>query len=446
MTIFTKEITTPREVDNIYQEFENLFSETIRSVESDWDDKKHSMVDYTLEYIIDKRLFEDHYVFLINEIKKHILEQLSTYNTIQLISFVEKQRINFKLFTPELRKRHLYNDYLVMNIAMGDESILKQNYKLSDYQSSMVRHAYKTHSDAYCALGNEMEALFTSFFTIIQKSDVHNSQIEEAQHVHVAPQIKPELYKRHPKGLDLFCFSTEILEAHRVFCEYRYLEINGYGEIPVPVFALLGVEHHKLTIPDKCFIAYAKGFIDGYQDSLVPFIDNPTSRKEKIIYEAIGKGGKGFCQHQGRGPDVFNTQDFLESGIFEGKRYKAWSYIFEAPSQFMDFFNRDKKKAPAEKIHADKWYALYHLILIAIGKQDKKTISGTKEETILFGKNQYQTGQGFYRIIKDLDLNNMVAFVRSLPKKDINKWKTIIRELSNNDADVISWLNKQPNK
>jgi|GEM_PF-3728746 len=98
-----------------------------------------------------------------------------------------------------------------------------------------------------------------------------------------------------------------------------------------------------------------------------------------------------------------------------------------------------------ERKYAEKWYALYHVILIAIGKQVPRLSSGCKAEIIKYGNEQYSTGQGFYRELIKIDLNNMTAFVRSLPAKDKKQWKQIIKDLSDNDADVISWLHKQPN-
>lgn len=100
-----------------------------------------------------------------------------------------------------------------------------------------------------------------------------------------------------------------------------------------------------------------------------------------------------------------------------------------------------------ERKHAEKWYALYHMILIEIGKQVPRLSSGSKSEKIKYGREQYGTGQGFYREMIKIDLNTMSTYIRSLPPKDRykGKWKNIISEISNNDADVISWLNKQPN-
>ena len=99
---------------------------------------------------------------------------------------------------------------------------------------------------------------------------------------------------------------------------------------------------------------------------------------------------------------------------------------------------------PVRKGYPDKWYALYHMILIAIGKPVPNLSDYTKAEKIKYGENQYGTGQDFYREFKVIDLNNITAYVRSLPPKDRKDYKKIITAISGNDADVISWLRKQP--
>ena len=172
MALFTTTIETPRDVENIYKEFENFFSDSIREVQIEWNDDEERFYDISFENIVKKKLFEGHYIFLINEIKKHILEQLSKYNSIQLLSFVEKQRIHYDSFLPEKRKKNLYEDFLVMNVSMGDESILSSNYKLTEGERSMVKHAYEKYSEAYLLLNQEMEVVFTTFLTFIKQSTI----------------------------------------------------------------------------------------------------------------------------------------------------------------------------------------------------------------------------------------------------------------------------------
>ncbi|MFZ4414888.1 MAG: hypothetical protein ACOYOV_17510 [Bacteroidales bacterium] len=101
-----------------------------------------------------------------------------------------------------------------------------------------------------------------------------------------------------------------------------------------------------------------------------------------------------------------------------------------------------KTKDTSKKI-PEKWYAFYHMILIRLSKENQ-FLDTTKKGIIALGAKKYGTDQGFYRGIKNIDLNNMPAYIKSMTSKDRNKWKSLIIELSENDADVISWVNKQP--
>jgi len=262
--------------------------------------------------------------------------------------------------------------------------------------------------------------------------------------IHSVQAVKP-LYKKHPGLIELLRIPSEIEQRYYAICEYEYKDIPGFGEIPVPHFALLGARRENIEVSDQCFQEYAKGFIEGYNESLVPFVDTEAGRKEMLISETFQKGGKGFTVHEGQGPDKYHPKDFYEFGIFEGRRYNAWNYVLATPSQFLDFFKPSEKVPEAKEKIPEKWHALYHMILIALGKPVPNLTTCSKSDIIKYGKEQYGTGQGFYRAFKEIDLNNMAAYVRSLPPKDKKQWKQIITDLSKNDADVIVWLKKQPN-
>jgi len=96
--------------------------------------------------------------------------------------------------------------------------------------------------------------------------------------------------------------------------------------------------------------------------------------------------------------------------------------------------------------YPDRWYAIYHMISLAAGKNFIQFERGASNAEILnYGNNHYGTGDGFRKCIQELDINKMVAFVRSLPIKDRKKWKKIIIDISNNDADILSWVKDKPN-
>jgi len=95
--------------------------------------------------------------------------------------------------------------------------------------------------------------------------------------------------------------------------------------------------------------------------------------------------------------------------------------------------------------YPDRWYALYHMICLVKHKElPRFSIGCSKDEIVNYGKDHYNTGDGFRKSFRQLDINNMVAHVLSLPVKDRPIWKRIIIDISNNDADIISWVNKQP--
>lgn len=143
-------------------------------------------------------------------------------------------------------------------------------------------------------------------------------------------------YKQHPEGSDLLYLPQPILEKYYLY-EYRYIKIKSYDKIPVPACCFSSLKYHKIDISETPIHEYAKGFIDGYNCNLIPFIDTIDSRKELLFYETFRKGAKGFSlYHTGKGTIEF--PEMYESGVFEGKRYKAWEIIFQTPNTFIKWF------------------------------------------------------------------------------------------------------------
>lgn len=103
--------------------------------------------------------------------------------------------------------------------------------------------------------------------------------------------------------------------------------------------------------------------------------------------------------------------------------------------------NNDKPKYPA------KYYALYHWILIELGKgkswsRDENNKYPAKAIK-LYAKNKYnfKDGQNFYREFKGMDISDPTAIVRSFRDQDLNEK---IIDISGNDADVRHYLKKFP--
>jgi len=95
--------------------------------------------------------------------------------------------------------------------------------------------------------------------------------------------------------------------------------------------------------------------------------------------------------------------------------------------------------------YPEKWFALYHLIAVSLGKKSQWPPFFGKKEIIKFGERQYGTGEGFYRALNTFDLTRTWTLVRSFCPKDRAGYKSIITEISGQDADVVGYLAKMPN-
>lgn len=220
--------------------------------------------------------------------------------------------------------------------------------------------------------------------------------------------IQKPLYKKHPDMIGLFRLPSEILKLYSNTCltKYEYKTIIGFGKIPFPSFSLSSVEDNKVILDETCLQAYAKGFIDGYKDDLVPFIDTPENRKEMILVEIIRKGGKGFVAHKIEGETIYLPEEMYESGLFEGKRYKAWHYIFDAPLSFIDLF-----KGKDENSSQDK---------------NKKPIVPQTLQDVFISNKAFKDAVKALKAIKVIDENN-VNLIGSKLKGVMQVWIGILR-------------------
>ena len=94
--------------------------------------------------------------------------------------------------------------------------------------------------------------------------------------------------------------------------------------------------------------------------------------------------------------------------------------------------------------YPEKWYALLHFILVELGKEANFG-NKTKLEIIAFGKEKYNTGQGFHNEYKEISKNSFKKYLNGLSPKDKKQWKNIIKEISGNNLDVNLWTEKRPN-
>jgi len=98
--------------------------------------------------------------------------------------------------------------------------------------------------------------------------------------------------------------------------------------------------------------------------------------------------------------------------------------------------------------YAAKYYALYHWILIEMGKAKLWELNENgkfpKSEIEQYAQSQYlfKDGQGFYRAFIGInDFNNKIAIVRSLNDKN---YKEKLKTISNNNANFIHHIKNYP--
>lgn len=113
--------------------------------------------------------------------------------------------------------------------------------------------------------------------------------------------------------------------------------------------------------------------------------------------------------------------------------------------QWLEEMKTDQQEPDYSK-YTPNMLALFHLIKTALGKENQFIDSNSKSEIESVGKNKYGLNKprGFYNGIRLINIQDMTATVRSMNRTERKNWKQSITELSQNDADIISWLKKQP--
>lgn len=81
---------------------------------------------------------------------------------------------------------------------------------------------------------------------------------------------------------------------------------------------------------------YTRGFLEGYKFDFIPFIDTPQAQIEMIVQAA--KVRPEFMSTQTKDDKPVRFSDVYSQGLFEGKRYKAWSIIEQTPNVFVSYF------------------------------------------------------------------------------------------------------------
>jgi len=164
-------------------------------------------------------------------------------------------------------------------------------------------------------------------------------------------------YKKLPRFMETFskvppfaiwCFNR--------YCEYGYIDIDGYGEIPLQKIALDGImwnnigkfgitkdNYNKSIVSDVLpdLKEYAKGFLKGYNVKFDTFINTIEAQKEIVIRAAL-KNHQSIEEKHGYSDEL----EYLlyDAGLYEGERYRAWVIILQTPNEFSLYFVNDEQK------------------------------------------------------------------------------------------------------
>lgn len=156
--------------------------------------------------------------------------------------------------------------------------------------------------------------------------------------------------------------------------------------------------------------------------------DNINTIREIFVYNII------------EGEDISkNTVGMLSENVGD---YRFWYNLTIVLRDYLEWLKQYKN--PKQK-YPDKYFAWYHQILINLGKASRLPNNFKKKEIIEFGKNLYGTGEGFYKALSKLDLTKTTSFVQSMSIKDKANWKKALADISNNDANVVNYLEQFPN-
>lgn len=98
--------------------------------------------------------------------------------------------------------------------------------------------------------------------------------------------------------------------------------------------------------------------------------------------------------------------------------------------------------------YPEKFYAWHDAIAMFLGIINPHPNSFSKKEIENFGVRVHNfkgKGEGYRKELKRFNIHKINPFIRSMPPKDRTRWKKIIIDISNNNADVIYYVNELPN-
>jgi hypothetical protein len=221
------------------------------------------------------------------------------------------------------------------------------------------------------------------------------------------------------------------------------------------------------------FKEYAQGFESGFnnfkKECIDPFLIEFSNKKDYInkVFEFLTKqiifehswfnNHTGFSINDNPETRVKKIVGAFEDGVTQGYYYKAWSIVFSNSQLFKPLFeayykenkNQKSEETPKiKKIKTAKYYAFYHWVLIKLGKESQFELNENDKYPANSIKNyasrkykQCSPTRFYQSFTKDIDITNETATAKYLGKG----YKEKIKIISNNDAEVMSFLKKYPN-
>ena len=175
MQLFTKVV--PKELTNIFEDFESTICSVIHYSEEECYDFQNNKVitGNFIDFFHEHNTIENNFHYYINLLVKLLLEQMKKYSSSEIVPFFELQKIYSLEFNPVKRKKKIYDQYLIVNIASGDDTILNSNYKLNEYEKDLIQLVYDKYTDAYEKLTEQVNRLYVSFNSPPEQSEKQKS-------------------------------------------------------------------------------------------------------------------------------------------------------------------------------------------------------------------------------------------------------------------------------
>jgi hypothetical protein len=167
--LFTITKTEVKKIENFFLEFEGTFAFAFQDVDLDIYEKeiKFNSDEERMIYTKENKLFHNYFEFMYVKICNHLMYQLQSFEANESLLFLKRQKLFKGKYEPNLRKKNLKEDYLIVNISHGDESILEIEYNLDEYELIILGLAYEAYEFFY----NKIEAKINEIY-----SDIVNSK------------------------------------------------------------------------------------------------------------------------------------------------------------------------------------------------------------------------------------------------------------------------------